>query len=165
MVKSDFRNQQNIKDKQINFLLGDLEKNLEDYRQALEIKEKQLTDAKRILISAKQSFDKIANENRDLKAYIENLKQHFQRENQKQQLEFLKQQKAYYNQPTKKNPKNHKKVIFEEEEESENEPEFEEEEESENKEIEQEPQIKKAKRKKKSNIFEYINKNAKRHKQ
>ena len=109
MVKLDFRNQQNIKDKQINFLLGDLEKNLEDYRQALEIKEKQLTDAKRILISAKQSFDKIANENRDLKAYIENLKQHFQRENQKQQLEFLKQQKAYYNQPTKKIHKNIKK--------------------------------------------------------
>ena len=107
--KSDFRNQQKIKDKQINFLLGDLEKNLEDYRQALEIKEKQLTDAKRILISAKQSFDKIANENRDLKAYIENLKQHFQRENQKQQLEFLKQQKAYYNQPTKKIHKNIKK--------------------------------------------------------
>ena len=107
--KSDFRNQQKIKDKQINFLLGDLEKNLEDYRQALEIKEKQLTDAKRILISAKQSFDKIANENRDLKAYIENLKQHFQRENQKQQLEFLKQQKAYYNQPTKKIQKNIKK--------------------------------------------------------
>ena len=109
VVKSDFRNQQKIKDKQINFLLGDLEKNLEDYRQALEIKEKQLTDAKRILISAKQSFDKIANENRDLKAYIENLKQHFQRENQKQQLEFLKQQKAYYNQPTKKIHKNIKK--------------------------------------------------------
>ena len=94
--KSDFRNQQKIKDKQINFLLGDLEKNLEDYRQALEIKEKQLTDAKRILISAKQSFDKIKNENRDLKACIENLKQHFQRENQKQQPEVLKQQKAYY---------------------------------------------------------------------
>ena len=102
-------------------------------------------------------------ENKDLKAYIENLKQNFQRESQKQQLEFLKQQKAYYNRPTK--PKKYKKVILEEEEESENEPEFEEEEESENKEIEQEPQIKKAKRKKKSNIFEYINKNAKRHKQ
>ena len=163
--KSDFRNKQKIKDEKINFLLGDLEKNLEDYRQALEIKEKQLTDAKRILISAKQSFDKIANENRDLKAYIENLKQHFQRENQKQQLEFLKQQKAYYNQPTKKTQKNHKKVIFEEEEESENEPEFEEEEESENEEIEQEPQIKKAKGEDKSNIFEYMNKNARRHKQ
>ena len=77
MVKN-FRNQQKIKDEQINFLLGDLEKNLEDYRQALEIKEKQLSEAKRILVSAKQSFDKVLQENRDLKAYIENLKQHFQ---------------------------------------------------------------------------------------
>ena len=163
MVKSDFRKQQKIKDEQINFLLGDLEKNLEDYWEAFEIKEKQLTDAKRILISTKQSFDKISKEKRDLKAYIENLKQHFQRENEKQQLEFLKQQKAYYNRPTK--PKKYKKVILEEEEQIENEQEFEEEEESENEEIEQEPQIKKAKRKNKSNIFEYINKNAKRHKQ
>ena len=56
MVKSDFRKQQKIKDEQINFLLGDLEKNLEDYREALEIKKNQLTDAKRILISAKQRF-------------------------------------------------------------------------------------------------------------
>ena len=164
MVKNNsFRNQQKIKDDQINFLLGDLVKNLEDYRQALEIKEKQLSEAKRILVSAKQSFDKISKENRDLKAYIENLKQHFQRENQKQELEFLKQQKAYYNRPSK--PKKYKKVIFEEEEESESEPELEEEEGLENEEIEQEPQIKKAKKKNKSNIFEYINKNAKRHKQ
>ena len=53
--RTNFRNQQKIKDKQINYLLGDLEKNLEDYRQALEVKEKQLLYAKRILISAKQS--------------------------------------------------------------------------------------------------------------
>ena len=39
MVKN-FRNQQKIKDQQINFLLGDLEKILEDYRQTLEIKKK-----------------------------------------------------------------------------------------------------------------------------
>ena len=78
MVKN-FRNQQKIQEEQINFLLGDLEKNLGDYRQALETKEKQLLEAKRILVSAKQSFDKVLQENRDLKAYIENLKQHFQR--------------------------------------------------------------------------------------
>ena len=59
MVKNNsFRNQQKIKDNQINFSLGDLEKNLEDYRQALEVKENQLSEAKRILESAKQSFDK-----------------------------------------------------------------------------------------------------------
>ena len=65
----------------------------------------------------------------------------------------------------KRNPKKYKKVVFEGKEESENEPDFEEEEESENEEIEQEPQIKKAKGEDKSNIFEYMNKNAKRHKQ
>ena len=159
MVKNhNFRNRQEIKHEQINYLLGDLEKNLEDYKESIEIKEKQLAEAKRILIAAKQSFDKLAKENRDLKAYIENLKQHFQ----KQQIDFLKQQKAYF---SKNNtPKKYKKIVFEEENESENEPEFEEEEESENEEIIEEPQIKKAKKKKK-NIFDYINKNAKRHKQ
>ena len=76
-------------------------------------------------MSAKQSFDKVSQENRDLKAHIENLKQHFQRQSEKQQLEFLKQQKPCYNQPSSRQKK-YKKVIFEEEEESENEPEFEE---------------------------------------
>ena len=159
MVKNhNFRNQQKIKHEQINYLSGDLEKNLDDYKESIEIKEKQLAEAKRILIAAKQSFDKLAKENRDLKTYIENLKQHFQ----KQQIDFLKQQKAYF---SKNNtPKKYKKIVFEEENERENEPEFEEEEESENEEIIEEPQIKKPKKKKKK-IFDYINKNAKRHKQ
>ena len=167
--RTNFRNQQKIKDEQINFLLGDLEKNLEEYRQALEAKEKQLSDAKRILLSAKQSYDKVATENRGLKAYIQNLKQHFQREQQKQQLQFLEQQKSYYQPSKKRTPKKYKKVIFEEEDESETEPEFEVEQEFENEEVEQEPEIKKAKTSKRkeqsNNIFEYINKNAKRHKQ
>ena len=45
----NFRNQQKIKDEQINYLLRDLEKNLEDYKAAIEIKEKQLAETKRIL--------------------------------------------------------------------------------------------------------------------
>ena len=89
MVKN-FRNQQKIKDEQINFLLGDLEKNLEQYKESLENKEKQLAEAKRILVAAKQSFDKLAQENRDLKAYIEQIKNQFQQQNQRQELEFLK---------------------------------------------------------------------------
>ena len=79
MVKNyyNFRNQQKIKDEEINYLLGDLEKTLKDYNAAIEIKEKQLAEAKRILVTAKQSFDKVTQENRDLKSYISNLKQHF----------------------------------------------------------------------------------------
>ena len=161
MVKNcNFRNQQKIKDEQINYLLGDLEKNLEDYRESIEIKEKQLGEAKGILVAAKQSFDKVLQENRNLKAYIENLKQHFQQ----QQANFLNQQKAFYWKQNKTPPKKYKRVLFEEENESENEPELEEEEEeSESEEIIEEPKTKKAK--KNNKIFDYINKNAKRHKQ
>ena len=66
----DFRNTQQIKDKQINSLLPDVEKNLEQYRIALEEKEKQLLKAKKIIISAKKSYDKTIAENKNFKAYI-----------------------------------------------------------------------------------------------
>ena len=85
---TDFRNQQKLKDEQINYLLGDLEKSLEDYKQALEVREKQLLEEKKILLSAKESFDKLAAENRDLKAYVQNLKQQFQSEQQNSSLNF-----------------------------------------------------------------------------
>ena len=86
----DLRSRQQIKDEQINYLLADVEKNLEEYKIALDTKEKQLSDDKKILISVKQSYDKIAAENRDLKSYIEILKQHFQ----EQQTQFLEKQKT-----------------------------------------------------------------------
>ena len=74
----DFRSRQQVKDEQIKYLLADVEKILEEYKVALESKEKQLSDAKKILLSAKQSYDKTVSENRELKAYIENLKKHMQ---------------------------------------------------------------------------------------
>ena len=77
MVKN-FRNQQKIKDEQIIFLLVDLEKSLEQYKEALENKEKQLAEAKRILVAARKSFDNLNKENSDLKAYITQIKNHFQ---------------------------------------------------------------------------------------
>ena len=117
----NFRSRQQIKDNQINYLLGDVEKNLEEYKFALGTKEKQLLDARKILLSAKQSYDNVVKENINLKAYIEKLKQHFQQ----QQVQFLKEQKSYY----QESPKKYKKVIYQEETESE--PEFEEEEQEE----------------------------------
>ena len=102
----DFRSRQQIKDEQINYLLGDVEKNLEEYKNTLELKEKQLLDAKKILLFAKQSYDKTVAENRDLKAYIENLKQHIQ----KQQANFLEKQRNYYQQ-NKTTPQKYKKVV------------------------------------------------------
>ena len=41
------KTRQQITDEQINYLLGDVEKTLEDYRQNIELKEKQLWDAKK----------------------------------------------------------------------------------------------------------------------
>ena len=76
----DFRSRQQVKDEQINYLLADVEKVLEEQKFAFESKEKQLSDAKKILLSAKQSYDKTVAENRELKAYIENLKQDMQQQ-------------------------------------------------------------------------------------
>ena len=97
-------------------MLADVEKNLEKYKIALELKETQSSDAKKILLSAKQSYDKTVAENREQKAYIENLKQHIQ----KQQVQFLEKQGNYYHEK-KATPKKYKKVVFKEESESESE--------------------------------------------
>ena len=90
-----------------------------------------------MLVAAKQSFDKVTQENRDLKAYTENLKQHFQQ----LQANFLNQQKAFYSKQNKTPPKKYR-VVLEEENKSENEPELEEEK-SGNEEIIEEPKTKK----------------------
>ena len=155
----DFRSRQQVKDEQINYLLADVGKDPEEYKFAFESKEKQLSDAKKILLSAKQSYDKTVAENRELKAYIENLKQHMQQP----QVQFLEKQKNYY-QYKKSTPKKYKKVVYQEQ--SESEPEFEEEQvESESEQIAKEPEIKKATSKKRTGntyIYDYINRNAKR---
>ena len=43
----EFRSRQQVKDEQTNYLLADVEKNLEEYKQEIEIKEKQISDAKK----------------------------------------------------------------------------------------------------------------------
>ena len=75
-TKSNKTSQQ-IKEEQINFLLKDVEKNLEEYKKALDLKEKQLSNAKKILLSAKKSYDKTVAENKELKVYFQNIKQKF----------------------------------------------------------------------------------------
>ena len=113
---------QQINEEQINFLLEDVKKNLDEYKRALELKEKQLSDTKKILISAKESYNKTVAENKELKTYIENIKQRFSQYQQWQQSQFLENQKNYYEErPQKK----YKKVVYEEEPDSE--PELEEE--------------------------------------
>ena len=47
------RTSQHIKEEQINFLLEDIEKNLEQYKKSLDLKEKQLSDTKKSLFLPK----------------------------------------------------------------------------------------------------------------
>ena len=54
--RTAFQSRQQIKDEQINYLLGDVEKNLEEYRNALELKEKQLSDAKKNITFGKKKL-------------------------------------------------------------------------------------------------------------
>ena len=86
MTAKSSKNQQKIKDEKINFLLADLEQSLYQYKVSIKIRDKQHAEAKRIIVSAKQSFDKISQENRELKAYIVQIKKQFQQLQQQQQL-------------------------------------------------------------------------------
>ena len=63
-----FRSQQRLKDEQINFLLSDLEKSIEQYREDSELRNKQTADATKILLSAKQSYDSLAKKIENLKS-------------------------------------------------------------------------------------------------
>ena len=66
----EFRSRQQVKDEQTNYLLADVEKDLEESKKAIEIKEKQISDAKKILVSAKQNYDNVILENIQLKATL-----------------------------------------------------------------------------------------------
>ena len=60
-----------LKDKQVNFLLEDIEKNLEEYKKIVETKDKQLAESKKILRGAKNSYETLTKE------YIVKIKQQY----------------------------------------------------------------------------------------
>ena len=72
------KSSQQIKEEQVKFLLEDVEENLGEYKKALELKDKQLSDIKRILQNAKISYNSVIRENQELKKYIENIKIRYQ---------------------------------------------------------------------------------------
>ena len=111
---------QQIKEEEINFLLEDLKKKIEEYKKATELKDKQLSEIKKILQGAKKSYSTVVNENTQLKKYVENIKQRFQ-QYQKQQQEYFNREREDFRQ---KQPKKYKKVVHQEE--SASEPELEE---------------------------------------
>ena len=149
-----------IKEKQVNFLLEDIEKNLEEYKKVVQLRDNLLAEARKVLKGAKNSYDLLAKENIQLKECIINIKQKF-KQYQQQQQQFL-QKKEYFQRPQKK----YKKIVYEEETDSEPETgegqyvledEFVE---QEKKEEQKQPQ-----NKTKNKIFDYLNKDTKRNKQ
>ena len=68
---------QQIKKEQINFLLEVVEKNLEECKKAIDLTDKQLSDAKKIFLTAKKSYDKVVAENKELRTYIGHIKERF----------------------------------------------------------------------------------------
>ena len=102
---------QRIKEEQINFFLEEAEKNLDKYKKAVELKDKQLSDAKKILITAKNSNDQVVSENKELKTYVENIKKRFNKYQQQQQAQYFEREKDYYAQ---NQPKKYKKAVCKE---------------------------------------------------
>ena len=102
---------QRTKKEQINFFLEDAEKNLDKYKKAVKLKDKQLSDAKKILITAENSNDKVVSENKELKTYVENIKKRFNKHQQQQQAQYFEREKDYYPQ---NQPKKYKKVVYKE---------------------------------------------------
>ena len=151
-----------IKKEQVNVLLEYIEKNLEEYKKAVQLRDNQLAEAKKVLKEAKNSYDLLVKENKQLKEYILNIKQKFKQYQQQQQQQQFLQEKEYFQRPQKK----YKKIVYEEETDSEPETgegqyvledEFVE---QEKKEEQKQPQ-----NKTKNKIFDYLNKDTKRNKQ
>ena len=110
------KSSQQIKEEQINFLFEDIEKNLDEYKKALELKDKQLSDVKKILQNAKVNYTSVVRENQELKKYIENIKVRYQQYQQQQQQKYIDRDKEYFRE---RQPKRYKKFVYKEERDSE----------------------------------------------
>ena len=97
-------------------MLEGVEKSLDEYIKAIDLKNRQSSDIKKVLQGAMKSYHTVVNENIELKKYIENFKQKYQQSHKQQQQEYLNRKGEYFRQ---KEPKKYKKVIYEEESDSE----------------------------------------------
>ena len=83
------RSTQQVKEEKISFLLEEVKKNLEKHKRATKLKDKQLSDNKKILQGPKENNDSVVNKNTELKKYIENIKQRYQQYQKWQQQEYI----------------------------------------------------------------------------
>lgn len=96
---------QQIKEEQINFILEDVEKNLVEYKKALELKDKLLSDIKKFLQGAKKSYDSIVIENKELKNTLQTLNKGIRITNNSSKTNILKEKKIILKKNRQKNTK------------------------------------------------------------
>ena len=106
---------QQIKEEQVNLLLEDIKKILQEYKTAIELRDKQIADTKRILKGAKVSYNNLLKENKQLKGYISGIKQRFQNYQKQQEEQETLQDTQYFRRPKKI----YKKVVYKKESDSE----------------------------------------------
>ena len=82
------RSTQQIKEEQINFLLEDIEENLEEHKKAIELKDKQLSDIKKVLQGARKSYNLVVLKNKQLKEYVANIKKYQEYQHHQQQEQY-----------------------------------------------------------------------------
>ena len=104
-----------IKEEQVNLLLEAIKKNLQEYKTAIELRDKQIADTKRILKEAKVSYNNLLKENKQLKGYISGIKQRFQNYQKQQEEQETLQDTQYFRRPKKI----YKKGVYKEESDSE----------------------------------------------
>ena len=73
---------QQIKEEQISFLLEDIEKDIAKSKKIIETKNRQLAKVKERFQGAKNSYQDLEKENKQLKQYITNIKQQQQQQQQ-----------------------------------------------------------------------------------
>ena len=64
------RSVQQLKDEQVNLMLDEIEKDIENIKLVISEKDKQLRDVKSILFAAKASYKKVTEQNQQLKHRI-----------------------------------------------------------------------------------------------
>ena len=91
-----------IKEEQVNFLLEVIERNYEEYKKAIEIRDKELADAKKILKNLKTNYDSLVKENKQLKEYIAKIKERFNQNLRQQEEKNLFWDNEYFKRSQKK---------------------------------------------------------------
>ena len=90
---------QQIKDEQISLLLEEIEKDIENFKIIISEKDKEPYDLKNILKAAKNGYQQVTKENKQLKQYITTIKQQQQQQQQEQRPQQQQQQQAYFSRP------------------------------------------------------------------